>query len=308
MKNKLVTLIGGGGFVGRYLAQELLRAGARVRIAQRRPGDAWFLKPLGGVGQTQFVAADLTRPETIDRAVDGADAVVNLVGTWDDYHAIHVKGAQTAAQAASRAGATRFVHLSALGADAEAPSGYARSKANGERVVLEAFPRATILRPSTIFGREDAFVNRFAGMIASLPVVPVLRPRAKFQPVFVNDVAEAAAIALADPAAHGGRTYSLGGPDVMTMAELFRWIAEAIGRDPTFVELPDSLGGLIAGLPGGPITADQWRLLKRDNVMPEGAEGFAALGMAPTPMAVVAPGWLVRFRRNGRFGSVGEPA
>lgn len=308
MKDMLVTLIGGGGFLGRHVAQDLLRAGARVRIAQRRPRDAWSLKPLAGLGQLQFAAADITRAETIARAVEGSDAVVNLVGTFSDFHAVHVKGAQTVAQAASRAGASAFVQISALGADADAPSEYARSKAAGERVVLDAFPTATILRPSVLFGREDQFINRFAGMIASAPVVPVLRPRARFQPLYVGDAAEAVSIALAHPEAHGGHVYSLGGPDVLTMAELFRWIARAIGREPMFVELPDALGALIAGLPAGPITRDQWLSLKRDSVVPEGAEGLSALGIGATPLATVAPGWLVRFRRRGRFGSLGEAA
>lgn len=303
MNDKLVTLIGGGGFVGRYVAQELYQAGARVRIAQPRPRDAWFLKPLGGLGQTQFVAADVTMPDTIARAVDGADHVVNLAGTFGPrMQAVHVDGARTIAQAAARAGVTSLVHLSAIGADAGGDTDYARTKAAGEQAVLEAFPAATILRPSVMFGREDQFVNRFAGMIAAGPIVPILRAPARFQPAYVVDVAQAAAAALADPATHGGRTYELGGPDVITMGELHRWIARAIGRKVHFVELPDSVGGLIAALPGTPITTDQWRMLQRDNVVAAGAAGFEAFGIAPTPLATVAPAWLVRFRRQGRFG------
>ncbi|WP_431469336.1 complex I NDUFA9 subunit family protein [Sphingosinithalassobacter sp. LHW66-3] len=311
MNDRLVTLLGGGGFLGRYVAQELLRAGARVRIAQRKPRDAFFLRPLGGVGQTQFIAADLTRPETIERACDGADAVLNLVGSWSNFDALHVQGAQTAAQAAARAGAAAFVQISAIGADPDSQSTYARSKAEGEHAVREAFPGATILRPTTVFGREDAFVNRFAGMIATLPVAPVLRPQAKFQPVYVADVAEAAARALFEPRHHGGRVYELGGPDVLTMAELLRWIAKAVGRDPAFVELPDALGSMLAtfgSLPGAPITREQWKMLQRDAVVSPGAEGLEALGVSPTPLAAVAPNWLVRFRRYGRFGQAGEPA
>lgn len=304
MKDALVTLVGGGGFLGRYVAQELLKRGARLRIVQRRPRDAWFLKPQGGLGQTQFIAADVTLPETIDRAVAGSDAVVNLAGILKgDFHAVHVKGAQNVAQAASRTGASALVQLSALGADADSPSEYGKSKASGERVVREAFPGATILRPSYLFGREDQFVNRFAAIISSAGVVPVLAGGARIQPVWVVEAAEAVARALGDPKAHGGKTYELGGADVLTMAELQRWIAQEIGRDPLFLDLPDPIGGLMTMLPGVPVTGDQWRMLKADNVV-TGANGFAALGIQPTPLASVAPNWLVRFRRHGRFGSL----
>ena len=167
--------------------------------------------------------------------------------------------------------------------------------------VRAAYPSATILRPSTVFGREDQFVNRFAAMIARSPVIPVLRAGARFQPVFVGDVAAAAVAALGDPAKYGGRTFELGGPDVLTMAALQRWIADAIGRDPMFVELPDAAGALLAKVPGGPISADQWKMLQCDTVVADGADGLVALGITMTPLAAVAPGWLVRYRRNGRF-------
>lgn len=306
MKNRLVTLIGGGGFLGRYVAQELLAAGARVRIAQRDPREALFLKPLGGLGQTQFVAVDVRKPETVARAVAGADAVVNLVGTLSgDFHGLQTVGARTVAQAAAAAGVGSLVHISAIGADPESPSAYARSKGEGEAAVRAAFPGATILRPSIVFGREDQFVNRFAGMIASMPVVPVLRGSTKFQPVYVVDVAQAVVAALGGDSARG-KTLELGGPDILSMGALIRWIAGAIGRDPVIVELPDMIGGLIAlggFLPGAPITRDQWRMLQRDNVVAAGAEGIAAVGVTPTPLNAVAPGWLVRFRHNGRFGA-----
>ncbi|WP_448662813.1 complex I NDUFA9 subunit family protein [Sphingomonas sp. CJ20] len=306
MKDKLVTLIGGGGFFGRYVAQELLRTGARVRIAQRRPRDAFFLKPQGGLGQTQFVAADVTMPDTIARAVDGADAVVNLVGILaGNFQAAHVDGARTVAAAAAQAGASALVHVSAIGADPASDSAYGRSKGEGEQAVLATFPNATILRPSIIFGREDAFVNRFATMIAAAPVVPVLRAGVKFQPVYVADAAQAVAAAVADPERFGGKTFSLGGPDIISMGELHRWIAAAIGRKPALLELPDSVGSLLASLPGTPITKDQWRMLQHDNVVPAGAEGLAALGIPATPLSAVAPSWLVRFRRNGRFAKRG---
>ena len=306
MKNRLVTLIGGGGFLGRYVAQELLAAGARLRIAQRDPREALFLKPLGGLGQTQFVAVDVRKPDSIARAVQGADAVVNLVGVLKgNFRALHVDGARAVAQAAAAAGVPALVHISAIGADSASPSAYGRSKGEGEAAVRAAFPGATILRPSIMFGREDRFVNRFAGMIASAPMVPVLRADTKFQPVYVADVAQAVVKALGDEAARG-KTFELGGPDILSMGALIRWIAGAIGRDPSIMEIPDAVGGLIAMggfLPGAPITLDQWRMLQTDNVVAAGAEGLAALGMSPTPLDAVAPGWLVQYRRHGRFGT-----
>lgn len=318
MKDKLVTLIGGGGFLGRYVAQALFKAGARVRVAQRDPRRAWFLKPLGGLGQTQFVAADVRKPETIARAVHGADAVVNLVGIMSgDMEGSHVAGARTVAEACAAAGISAFVHVSAIGADVEAQSRYGRTKGEGEAAVRAAFPNATIMRPSLIFGREDQFTNRFATMIATataLPlihVVPIIRPDMKMQPVFVADVAAAIVAALREPDRFGGRTMELGGPDTLTMRELLHWIADETHRTPSFVELPDAVAGMIAGagfLPCAPITRDQWLMLQRDNVAAADADGLAAFGIKPTPMAAVAPGWLVRFRRHGRFGATDRSA
>ena len=306
MKDTLVTLVGGGGFLGRYVAQALLKAGVRVRIAERDPRRAWFLKPLGGLGQTQFVAADVTRPDTIMRAIHGSDGVVNLVGSFTgDLNRIHVEGARVIADAATATGAAAMVHVSAIGANPESASRYGQTKGLGEAAVRGKFQAATILRPSTVFGREDRFVNRFAEMIARLPVVPVLRAQAKFQPVFVGDVSDAVVAALRDPATHGGRDYEIAGPDIVTMIGLQRWIATAIGRDPAFVELPDIAGRGIAALsflPGAPISADQWKMLQHDAIAAPGAEGLAALGVTPTPMDAVAPAWLVRYRRAGRFG------
>ena len=307
MQGKLVTLIGGGGFLGRYVAQELLRREARVRIAQRDPKEAYFIRPLGGLGQTQFVAADIRRPETLARAIEGSDAVVNLVGVLNgDFQAFHVAGPANLARACAEAGVPALVHVSAIGADPRSPSAYGRSKGEGEAAVRGGFPAATILRPSIVFGREDQFVNRFAGMIAGAPVVPIVRAGVKFQPVYVTDVAEAVARVLAEPSL-AGKTYELGGPDVITMGGLQRWIAKAIGAKPQFVELPDAVSAMIARasfLPGAPITWDQWLMLQRDNIVAPGAEGLAALGVMPTPLETVAPGWLVRFRRHGRFTPV----
>ncbi|MEG3164480.1 complex I NDUFA9 subunit family protein [Sphingomonas sp. PB2P19] len=306
MNDKLVTLIGGGGFLGRYVAQALLKAGARVRIAQRDPRQAFFLKPQGGVGQTQFVAVDVTKPETIAHAVQGADAVVNLVGVLaGNFQGVHVAGAAAVARAAAAAGVESLIQVSAIGADSASASAYGRSKGDGEAAVREAFPLATILRPSIVFGQEDAFLNRFAAMIAKFPVVPVLRAPAKFQPIFAADVAEAIAAAIRSPEAFAGQTYELGGPDVITMGGLVRWLAKTIGRDPSIVEIPDALGALIArggALPGAPITWDQWQMLQTDNVVAPGAQGLAAFGVTPTPLDAVAPEWLVRFCKAGRFG------
>jgi uncharacterized protein YbjT (DUF2867 family) len=299
MKDRLVTVIGGGGFLGRYVVQDLLKAGARVRIAERDPRRALYLKPQGGLGQTQFVAADVTRPDTLTRAVQGSDAVINLAGSFTDFDGVQAKGAGHVARAAAEAGASALVHVSAIGADAQSQSKYGRSKAEGEAAVRAAFPGATILRPSILFGREDQFVNRFARMMA-LPVVPIIKPGVKFQPVFVGDAAAAVFTALADPAQHGGKLYELGGPEVLSMAALFRWIADRTGRHPRFVDLPDAAAKLIARLPGSPMTMDQWLMLQHDNVV-TGENGLAATGVAPTPLDAVAPGWLVQYRRHGRF-------
>ncbi|MEG3177251.1 complex I NDUFA9 subunit family protein [Sphingomonas sp. RB3P16] len=304
MKNTLITLIGGGGFLGRYVAQSLLESGARVRIAQRDPRQAFFLKTLGGLGQIQFAATDITKPDSVARAIAGSDAVVNLVGILSgDFRKVQVEGARIVAEAAARAGVGALVHVSAIGADPQSDSAYGRSKGDGEAAVRAAFPSATILRPSIVFGREDQFVNRFAAMIAKAPVVPVLRTGTKFQPVYVGDVAASVVAALADRATAAGKTLELGGPDVLSMGGLIRWIATATNRSPKLLELPDAIGGAIASvgfLPGAPITQDQWRMLAHDNVV-SGSDGLALLGITPTPLDAVAPGWLVRYRKGGRF-------
>ena len=306
MKDKLVTLIGGGGFLGRYAAQALLGAGARVRIAQRDPRQAYFLKPLGGLGQTQFIGADISRPDTVLRAIQGADAVVNLVGVLSgNFQQAHVDGPRAVAKACATVGVDVFVHVSAIGADPKSASAYGRSKGEGEMAVLEEFANSVILRPSIVFGREDQFINRFAAMIEKLPVVPVLRADAKFQPVFVGDVGDAIQRATAEPERYAGKTYELGGPDIITMGDLNRWIAQTTGRSRTIVEVPDAIGGLIAKLgflPGAPITQDQWRMLQSDNVVDDALPGLSAFGIEATPMDTVAPGWLVRYQRQGRFG------
>ncbi len=304
---QLVTLFGGGGFLGRYVAQALLQRGARVRLVARDPKQAFFVKPQGGLGQTQFIAADVTRRATVDRAVQGSDAVINLVGLLaGNLQAVHVDGARNVAEAAKAAGVEALVQVSAIGADLHSASLYGRTKAEGEAAARTAFPTATIIRPSIVFGPEDAFVNRFARMIEVAPAVPILRAATRFQPVFVADLAKAIAAAAIDGGKFGGRTFEIGGPEAISMGDLIRRIATMIGRTPTFLELPDSLGGLIARfgfLPGAPITQDQWQMLQKDNVVTPGAEGLAAFDIAPTPLDSVAPTWLVRYCRQGRFGA-----
>jgi NADH dehydrogenase len=302
--NELVVLFGGGGFLGRYVAQELLRSGARVRIAERDPLDTFFLKPLAALGQAQSVRADITRPESVARAVAGADAVINLVGVLKGkFHDLHVAGAANVASASAAAGVKRLVHISAIGADAQAQSAYARTKGEGEQAVRAAFPDAAILRPSIVFGPEDDFVNKFAGLISRLPVLPVIRPNVRFQPVWVVDVARAVAKA-ALTAVGAAKTFELGGPQALSMLELHKWIADAIARDPALIEVPDAMAAAMARLgfmPGAPLTWDQWLMLQHDNVVSKGAQGFGDLGIAPAPLAAVAPKWLVRYRRHGRF-------
>ena len=302
--DRLVTLFGGGGFVGRYVAQALFKAGARVRIAEREPRRAFFLKPLCGLGQIQFMRAQVTDAGDAARAVDGADAVVNLVGILKgDFEEVHVGGARNVAAAAAAAGVPALVHVSAIGADPDAASAYGRSKGEGEEAVRAAFPAATIVRPSIAFGLEDDFVNRFARMAQLLPVLPVMRGSWKLQPVHVADLGKAIARAALDPAPYAGRTFELGGPQVLSLHELNRWICEATGRNRALVDIPDPIAGLIARLTGwlpfAPLTWDQWLMLQRDNIAT--GPGFEAFGIRPTPLAAVAGGWLTLYRRHGRF-------
>ena len=302
-----VTVFGGDGFVGRYVVQALLKNGHRVRVASRNPKRGWFLKAQANLGQIAYVAADITRPETLRHAVEGASAVINLVGILKgDFDAVHRQGAANVAAAARSAGVETLIHMSAIGADSESASAYGKTKGKGEAAVRAAFPSATILRPSIIFGREDQFINRFAGLIRMLPLVPVIGGATKFQPVFVGDIAHAVAAIVSDPQAHNAKTYELGGPEVMTMAEVNRWIAESTGHKRPMVEVPDEVAGLLATLtgwlPGAPITRDQWLMLQSDNVLSTKAKGLTALGITPTPLDAVAPGWLVQYRKHGRFG------
>ena len=307
LQGKVIALLGGSGFFGRHVAQELLSRGARLRIVSRHPERAFALKPLGGLGQVQFLRADITRPQSLAAAFNAVDAVVNLVGAFaGNLDALQGKGLATVVAAARAAGASAFVHVSANGADPESPADYARTKAEGEVAVLAGFPTATILRPSVVFGPDDNFVNMFAGLISMLPVLPVFGPQARLQPVFIDDVAEAIAEAVSDPRMHGGRTYELAGPEVLTMLELNQRIAAAEGRRRLFVELPDAVSGLIAALPGSPISRDQWALLQAGNVASGTLPGLRELGVTPRPLGLFLDRWAVRFRKHGRFGAVAK--
>jgi NADH dehydrogenase len=307
---KLITIVGGAGFVGRYVVQELAKRGTRLRVLVRDAHRAAHLKPLSAVGQIALVEGDLRNAALVDAACSGADGVINLVGVLDErggsFDSVHVEGARTVAAAAAKAGAAALVHLSAIGADPESESGYGRSKGEGEAAVRAAFPGATILRPSLIFGPEDQFINRFAALARGLPfVLPVVAPRMKLQPVHVLDVARAVVEAVEAPARFGGRTYELGGPRVWTMRELLGWIVAQTYSDKPLVDVPDGVAAKIAAftgwLPGAPLTGDQWRMLQRDNVVAEGADGLEAFGIRPTPLEAVAPNYLVRYRKHGRF-------
>ena len=307
-RDRVVTLFGGGGFLGRYAVQALARTGARLRIVQRDPGRAFFLKPLAAVGQIQFAGADIGDSASVRAAVRGSDAVVNLVGILKgNFDAVHVRGARHVAAAAAEAGVQALVHVSAIGADPEGESHYARSKGEGEAAVRSAFPGATILRPSVVFGQEDQFINRLAAMARLAPALPVISGGTRFQPVYVADVGRAAADAALDPGRYGGETYELGGPQLLTMRELMAWVCEQTGHGRPLIDVPDTAGRLLARLtgwlPGAPITWDQWLMLRRDNVVSAGAKGLEAFGLRPTPLAAVAEGWLTRYRRHGRFAA-----
>lgn len=305
---KIVTVLGGSGFVGRHLAQELLARGARLRIASRHPKKAFAIKPLGNLGQVQFAGVDVTKSDSLAAVLAGSDAVVNLVGAFaGNLDALQGKGAGTIAAAARAAGVGAFVHVSAIGADAGSDVDYARTKAEGEDAVRAAFPEATIVRPSLMFGPDDRFVMMFAELISRMPALPVFAPQAKLQPVFVDDVAQAIGNALAAPEVHGGKTYELAGPEVITMLAFNERIAAAQGRSRSFAELPDVVSGLIASttgwLPGAPISSDQFKLLKAGSVAGGTLPGIAELGVTPRPLGLFLDRWMVRFRKHGRFGA-----
>ncbi len=313
MQNQLVTVFGGGGFLGRYVCEELLKAGWRIRIAERDPSNAFSVKPMGGLGQTQFVSCDITKKDGPLRAAQGSDAIVNLCGAFADRgEDVNRDGADHIAKAAAQIGVKAFVHVSAIGADPESASVYGETKGEGEERVRKAFPNATIMRPSVIFGPDDDFLNRFANIIRTSPVVPVIAANTKFQPVFAADVAAAIAHALSEPFTHGGHTYELGGPERMTMMELNRWIAHEIRAERLFIEVPFTAAFGLAlftrWLPKPPITDDQLIMLKTDNVVADDAKTLRDLGVEPKPLASIAPDYLVKYRRHGRFSSKARTA
>ena len=314
----LVTVFGGSGFLGRHVVRALAEAGYRVRVAVRHPNLANYLLPMGQVGQIQIVKTNALKPKEVAAAIHGAEAVVNLVGVLysrgrQSFENLHVKAAETIASAAKTADARVLVHMSSLGVSPESPSAYARTKATGEWRVREAFPAATILRPSIVFGPEDEFFNRFATMARYLPFLPLVGGgRTRFQPVFAGDVAAAVLKAVKDPALTRGRTYELGGPSVYTFRELMAFILKETARQRRLIGIPFWLASLEASwlqfLPNPPLTPDQVRLLKQDNVMSAGALTFSDLGIQPDSAEAIVPNYLWRFRPRGQYQALARGA
>ena len=306
------TVFGGSGFLGRYVVKRLAESGARVLVGVRRPELAGFLRPMGDVGQIMPIRVDLADADAVAAAVEGSDAVVNLVGILFErgaqrFSAVHAQGAERVAKAAQAHGAARLVHVSAIGASRGSASAYARSKAAGEAAVRAAFEGATIVRPSVVFGPEDDFFNRFAALARIAPALPLIDGgHTRFQPVYVGDAAEAIMRILED-AATAGRTYELGGPRIYSFRELLEYILEQTGRRRLLVPVPSALMRLKAWflewLPSPPLTRDQVAQLAYDNVVTGDTEAgigtFADLGITPTPLEDVVPDYLARFRRGG---------
>lgn len=311
--DRLVTVFGGSGFVGRYAVNALADAGYRVRVACRRPDLAGFLLPLGNVGQIQLVQANLRYRWSIDRAMEGADTAVNLVGLLAEggrqsFDGVQARGAGWVAEAAAAAGAG-MVQVSAIGADEDSTANYARTKGEGERLVGEAAPKAIILRPSIIFGPEDDFFNRFASMARFSPILPLIGGgETRFQPVYVGDVA-AAIVESVSGRITGGTVWELGGPEILTFRECMERMLSTIGRSRPLVSLPFGLAKVIGGfaqyLPGAPLTPDQVELLKSDNVvsdaMREKGRTLGDMGINPTAAGAILPHYLVRYRKHGQF-------
>jgi uncharacterized protein YbjT (DUF2867 family) len=311
----LATVFGGSGFLGRHVVRALAKEGRRVRVAVRRPALAYRLPLLGDVGQIEIVQANLRDEESVARAVEGAEVCVNCVGILFEtgrqkFEGLHAEGARRVAQVSAASGVGRLVHVSAIGADANSPSAYARTKAAGEAAVRAAFPVATVLRPSVVFGPEDDFFNRFGEMATWAPALPLIGGgRTRFQPVFVSDVARAVSAALArDEAA--GRIYELGGPTVYSFEALMRLMLAVIDRKRALVTVPfglarflGKLGEMTArtGLVTPPLTADQVELLRNDNVVSNEALGLTDLGVAPSAAEPILPTYLYRFRRRGQY-------
>ncbi len=319
--SKLVTIFGGSGFVGRYIARRLAKKGWRVRVAVRNPNEAMFVKPYGAVGQVEPVFCNIRDDASVNTVMQGADAVVNCVGVLDSvgkntFEAVQAEGAERIARIAAANGVQTMVQISAIGADSESVSEYGRTKAAGEAGVLKHMPNALILRPSIIFGHEDEFFNRFAGMSRFGPVLPVVGAETKFQPVYVDDVAAAAVLGVTDQA-HG--IYELGGPDVHSFRELMEQMLVIIRRRRLVVNIPfwaarvmafgfKVLRTLSLGLIRGPVTADQVKNLAIGNVVEKGAPDFDDLGITPTAMEAILPDYLWRFRPSGQYDAIKESA
>ena len=319
---KLVTIYGGSGFVGRYIARRMAALGWRVRVASRHPNDALFVRTYGVVGQVEPVFCNIRNDDSVRSVMIGADAVINCVGTFDEtgknnFGAVQRDGAARIARIAAGLGVAGLVQISAIGADAESDSVYAQTKAQGEAEVTRHFPDAVILRPSIVFGPEDKFFNRFAGMARLGPFLPVIGAKTRFQPVYVDDVAKAAVKGATGEAAPG--IYELGGPDVDTFRELMEQMLATIRRRRLIASVPFWMGNLMAGgfgllntltlgLSPQPVIKDQVRSLRRDNVVSEGAKGFADLGIVPTAMEAVLPSYLWRFRPSGQYAVIKESA
>lgn len=321
--SKLVTIFGGSGFVGRYIARRMAKEGWRVRVAVRRPNDALFVKPYGSVGQVEPLACNIRDDASVRGLLRGADAVVNCVGILNrsgrnTFDSVQAEGAARIARLAAEEGVGALVHLSAIGADPASDSNYSRSKAEGEAAVLAAFPGAVILRPSIIFGTEDGFFNRFAAMARLGPILPVVGANTRFQPVHVDDVAQAAVKGVLGQAAPG--VYELGGPDVDTFRGLMGRMLRVIQRRRMVLNVPFLVAGIMGfgfdmvqavtlGLiENKMITRDQVRNLRRDNVVAEGARGFADLGIAPVAMEAILPEYLWRYRPSGQYAAIKDSA
>ena len=322
LMSKLVTIFGGSGFVGRNIARRMAKAGWRVRVAVRRPNDAQFVRPYGVVGQVEPIQSNIRDDDSVRLAMRGADAVVNCVGILEEtskqgFDAVQHEGAARVARIAAELGVARLVHISAIGADPDSDSAYARSKAEGESAIRAAFPQAVILRPSIVFGPGDSFFNRFGAMARTSPVLPIVGAGTRFQPVYVDDVAEAAERAVTDPSVSG--IYELGGPQVSTFRELMQEMLDVIGRRRLVLNMPfwvagpmgsafDILGKLTGGLVSGPISRDQVRNLRYDNVVADDAQTLADLGITPVAPETVLPEYLWRFRRDGQYATMMKSA
>ncbi|WP_296426912.1 complex I NDUFA9 subunit family protein [Yoonia sp.] len=320
--SKLVTIFGGSGFVGRYVARRMAKEGWRVRVAVRNTNEAMFVRPYGAVGQVEPVFCNIRDDASVAAVTQGADAVVNCVGVLDEvgkntFAAVQAEGAARIARVAAAMGITRMVHISAIGADAGSKSTYARTKAAGEAGVLAHMPDAMILRPSIIFGPEDQFFNRFAGMTRFGPVLPVVGADTLFQPVYVDDVAAAAVKGVLGQAKGG--VYELGGPDVDSFRALMQKMLGIVRRRRLIINIPFWMARVMAsgfgvlrtvtlGLVKGPVTQDQVLNLAVDNVVADGAQGFAALGIRPTAMDAVLADYLWRFRPSGQYDAIKESA